>query len=367
MEAANSGACAEASQFTIRVGIDLSFERTLRLADPKPTGRQILREAGFHRTSEYQLLLLTTDGRLEEIDIDETVDLRELGTERFVVFESDRLFFFVIDERRFPWGASWIPEGALRFLAGVGPNHVVWQERRDGQPDLRIEPGESARLEPDGIERFYTREAQCHEPSGDTKYSIDIEGKIFEWQSGTITTEQIAELGGWDPSVGVIQIDEETGEEVTLSLGQIITLKPGICFQKQVTWKRGHLLDDRLDEELEILRRKYPDAHREGMWFLIPAYELPSGWSPSSIPIAAFLRSGYPGIGPYGIYVPPIRFNGQPPDNYAENAQEKPPFDGNWAFLSWEAEAWIGKDSPNAGHNILTYIDGFAQRFRQGR
>ena len=70
------------------------------------------------------------------------------------------------------------------------------------------------------------------------KFVLDIEGVLHDWPDTTITTEQIAELGGWDPSVGVIQIDKDNNER-TLEAGEIVELKPGMGFSKKVKWKRG--------------------------------------------------------------------------------------------------------------------------------
>ncbi len=70
------------------------------------------------------------------------------------------------------------------------------------------------------------------------KYHLDIEGTIHPWSESTITTEQIIELGGWDPSKGAIMIDKDQNK-TTLQPGQVIDLKPGIGFSKKVRWKRG--------------------------------------------------------------------------------------------------------------------------------
>lgn len=70
------------------------------------------------------------------------------------------------------------------------------------------------------------------------KFYLDIENKIFEWPVSTITREQVAELGGWDPSVGVLIVDAENNER-QLKPGEVVHLEPGIGFAKKVHWKRG--------------------------------------------------------------------------------------------------------------------------------
>ncbi len=71
------------------------------------------------------------------------------------------------------------------------------------------------------------------------KYHLDIEGELKPWDEDTITTEQIIELGGWDPSQGAIIIDKKTNAERTLEPGEVIEIKPGIGFSKKVGFKRG--------------------------------------------------------------------------------------------------------------------------------
>ena len=71
------------------------------------------------------------------------------------------------------------------------------------------------------------------------RFFVDIEGKKYPWEESTITTEQIIELGGWDPSQGAILINLKTNEERTLEPGEVIQLKPGMGFAKKIKFKRG--------------------------------------------------------------------------------------------------------------------------------
>jgi len=124
-------------------------------ADPVVTGRQILILAGKHPVEEYLVFFLGPDRQLEDIDLEETVDLRQPGREIFIIFHSDRSFNFELDGRRQPWGSDSISETKLRWLAGVPEGYRVWQERR-AQEDLLLTPGQVVSLEPKGVERFYT-------------------------------------------------------------------------------------------------------------------------------------------------------------------------------------------------------------------
>lgn len=71
------------------------------------------------------------------------------------------------------------------------------------------------------------------------KYFLDIEGTLKPWNQNTITTEQIIQLGGWDPSLGAILIDKDNNER-TLQPNEVIEIKPGMGFSKTVNFKRGN-------------------------------------------------------------------------------------------------------------------------------
>lgn len=70
------------------------------------------------------------------------------------------------------------------------------------------------------------------------KYLVDVEGVLHPWEEPTISTEQIAALGGWDATTGVVLIDKENNER-TLVAGEVVELKPGQGFSKKVRFKRG--------------------------------------------------------------------------------------------------------------------------------
>lgn len=70
------------------------------------------------------------------------------------------------------------------------------------------------------------------------KYFLDIEGTEYPWDQPTITAAEIAKLGGWDISQGVIEIDPDNNQR-TLAPDEVVELKPGHGFSKKIKWKRG--------------------------------------------------------------------------------------------------------------------------------
>ncbi len=125
--------------------------------DPVVTGSQILGLAGSRPVSDFLVFQVKRDGVLEMVRPEEAVDLRSAGTEKFLVFRSDRSFRFYLDERAMDWGASMISGGTIKRLAGVSADTTdVWLDAAGGT-DRVIENKDMVDLADLGAERFVTR------------------------------------------------------------------------------------------------------------------------------------------------------------------------------------------------------------------
>jgi hypothetical protein len=204
------------------------------------------------------------------------------------------------------------------------------------------------------------------------KYFVNIEGAEHLWPKCTITTEEIAALGGWDPSQGVIEIDKDNNER-TLRPDEIVELKPGHGFSKKVRWKRGdNTFHSRIEQELALLRTRFDgvDYVAEGHWVRVKDYRvLHDGWSLGMTDVAFQIPVGYPATQPYGLYVPSgMRYSGSMPANYQEPAANQPPFGGTWGIFSWAPGDGQWRPTTNlvTGTNLLNFVLGFNDRFREG-
>lgn len=202
------------------------------------------------------------------------------------------------------------------------------------------------------------------------KYLLNLEGREIPWEEATITTEKLAELGGWDLAQGVIEIDKNNNER-TLKPGETVELKPGHGFAKKVRFKRGGVFEDRVAVEIEMLRGVFPAMQYQvaGHWVLIPGYPLSSNWNMTAVDLAFQVSVSHPGTPPYGVYAPSgLRFHGAAPANYSDPAGTQPPFPGRWAVFSWQPDdgQWRPHADPAQGTNLVNWAIGFGQRFRQG-
>ena len=130
-------------------------------------------------------------------------------------------------------------------------------------------------------------------------------------------------------------------------------------------------MQERINQEIELIKTRFPDIEYlpDGQWIHIPRYPLPSGWDPSPTQLAISIPVEYPGGPPYGIYVPSgMRFSGQPPNNYNDQAPMQPPFGGAWGVFSWTTQdgVWHATTDLTKGSNLLNWVLGFQRRFEEG-
>lgn len=71
------------------------------------------------------------------------------------------------------------------------------------------------------------------------KFEVNIEGKLYPWDSETITIAEIRRLGNLPTDLPVIEVDLRDNTERTLAEDEVVELKPGKGFGKKVSFKRG--------------------------------------------------------------------------------------------------------------------------------
>lgn len=131
--------------------------------------------------------------------------------------------------------------------------------------------------------------------------------------------------------------------------------------------------EDRLDQELNLLRSLFPDllCDEQRKWVLLPGYRLPEGmeWNKEVMDICIEIKAGFPGVAPYGIYVPAdLRYGNEEPKSWHASPGNKPSFSGNWGFLSWSPEQeWKAGADVISGSNLLNFVLSFSDRFKSGR
>ena len=159
----------------------------LDLSNPAPLGRQILEAAGARPVDDFSLFAILTNGDFEEVLLDEPFDLRKRGAERFVGFDTDRIYKLTLDGRQLEWGKPAIKGAYLYKLGDVGKDRAVFL--RVGEHESRfVERGELIDLTAPGIEHFITG------PRPITDYEIIVNARPRIVHEEDVTFEQVVEL-----------------------------------------------------------------------------------------------------------------------------------------------------------------------------
>jgi hypothetical protein len=119
---------------------DLAFQN-FPITDPVPVGSQILLGAGLRPAESFSLVALLPSGDFEDVGLNQTYDLRGKGVEKFIAFQSDRLFRLNANGSELLWGLSSIAGTILRVLTGAKPDQALYLDVPGGQDKLIPDDG----------------------------------------------------------------------------------------------------------------------------------------------------------------------------------------------------------------------------------
>lgn len=161
--------------------------RELDLHEPAPLGRQILAAAGAEPIEDFSLFAILANGDFEEVRLDERFDLRKRGAERFVGFDTDRLYKFTLEGRAYEWGKPAIKGAELYKLGEVGKGKAVFLKVHEGA-DRLVTRSELIDLSLPGIEHFLVGAKPV------TNYEIVVNARPRFVPDEDVSFEQVVEL-----------------------------------------------------------------------------------------------------------------------------------------------------------------------------
>jgi len=142
----------ETGPYRVSVGDALFRFQQVVVEQSVLSGRALRAAAALHPPEQFAFFAFLTDGLLEEIRLEEMVDLRA-GVERFVAFDSDRLFRFTINGAEYDWGGAFITGATILKLAHADAGVRVVLRRPDGSERV-IGPNGLVDLSEPGVEQF---------------------------------------------------------------------------------------------------------------------------------------------------------------------------------------------------------------------
>jgi hypothetical protein len=146
----------EHGPFHLSIGDDQLAYAPLTIADPMPTGEQLLDAAGFSPAREYLLVQVLPSGGTKEVRREDPTDLRQPGCERFLAFRSDRLFRLTLNDHSLDWGSRWITGRTLATLAGINTADADLVLIDPHGQNRTLDLDDRVDLEQPGVERFET-------------------------------------------------------------------------------------------------------------------------------------------------------------------------------------------------------------------
>lgn len=210
-----------AAEWLIHVLDEHFKQREFVFDDPKVTGRQIAHEAGFRPAEEAIVLQQLKDGSMEEVRLEELVDLKAAGAERFFIMTGDRTYRLIVDGLRLEWPRAELTGEAIRSLARRDEHFEVVQELEDA-PDRVLEEDEPVSLTGNGTEKFKTRRAE-------RLITVFYGEQRYEMPRGVYATEQLRNEFKVEDGY-VLALIAADGSFDELKPGEKLRLKNGMKF-----------------------------------------------------------------------------------------------------------------------------------------
>ena len=287
-----------AEQYKIVVADQHLKQQAVCINDPVPTGQQILEAAGLTPSNNYMLLMLQQSGMLEEVNLSETVDVFLSGVEQFIAFESDRIFYFELNGRRFPWGTNHIGEDFLRVLGNIPDDESLWLEHRKIEDQL-LDSGDKVCLSDTGLERIYSEKSN---------WKLNVHGVLITSEQPTILASDAMSAAGFNPAEGWILILKIKGEpKQSITVNDVIDLtKPGI---EKLRLTPAEINNGetavKLHSDFSLLEKDIAYLNNLGVqwetlidgkrrWLIIRDYSLPKGYDHEKVDIAIDIPVMYP-------------------------------------------------------------------------
>jgi len=186
-------------------------------------GGQIREAAGKAPASDFVLIQIV-EGSGRSIGLEDDVEFAEGKSAVFLLFESDRVFTFTVDERGWEWGEAKIAAADIHRYAGINEDHELIL---DSDGDTIIPADGDLDLSGKGVERVRSREAKA--------VTIKVNGRSRTVAKRKYTYREIAAIAYPNPDFDkynytTTYLHGVDGAEGDLVEGESIMVKNGMVF-----------------------------------------------------------------------------------------------------------------------------------------
>lgn len=340
----------------IEVADETLTYRTIAIDDLTPTGAQLAGAAGFKPKQNTVVLQVLPNGQLEDVRPGEVIDLRHANG-RFVIVETDRDYFLILDGQRYPWPRRIVSGAVLRKLGGVPPDQVIYEEKAD-EPDRLISDQDLIDLDGRGVESFVSRKPV---------WKLNVQGVTIESISPMILVTDALTRAGFDATQSwhiFLKVQGQAKREVQVT-DHVDLRTPGIeklrLTPKEVNNgeaspapRRDFALLDADDVFLDGLGLRWETVEDAGRrWLLIHHYPVPAGYTVARTLLALDIPPTYPGAQIDMFYTnPPMALtSGRAIDCTHISATIQ-----GAAFNGWSRHRGPGSPWNPAGDNVSTHL-----------
>lgn len=326
------------------------------ITDATLTGAQLASAAGHKDLASIIVLQILSDGSLEDIGLQETVQLDE-RTNRFIIVKSDRTYRFVLNGQRLEWPCPVITGAQIRILGQIEENHSLFLQLNK-KADREIEPHNLVNLDAPGVEELY---------SVKRVWKLNVQGVIIDSEDSTITAKDAMQKAGFDTTAAWIIILKYNGHpKQIIALDTVIDLtQPGIEKLRLTPAhvdNGGSIVEARRDfgllptDEFYLNEQQYDwETFNEAgkRWLLIKEYPLPEGYTVGAVKLAIQVPPLYPKAQLDMFYTdPPLALSSGVaiPANQVRAVIEGTQFHG-WSRHRNSASAW----NP-ANDSVITHL-----------
>ncbi|MDN3563722.1 multiubiquitin domain-containing protein [Paeniroseomonas aquatica] len=330
--------------------------RTVAIDDLTPTGAQVAAAAGFRPKQNVVVLQVLPSGELEDVRPGETIDLRH-ASGRFVIVESDRDYFLMLDGQRYPWPCRIITGAVLRKLGGVPEDHAIYEEKAN-EPDSLVNSIDLVDLDGRGVESFVSRKPV---------WTLNIQGVEINSATPTILVSDALTRAGFDATQSwhiFLRVKGQAKREVQIT-DHIDLRTPGIekirLTPKEVNNgealpapRRDFALLDADDDYLDRLGLRWETVEDAGRrWLLIRRYPVPAGYTAERTTLALEIPPTYPGAQIDMFYTdPPLALA----SGRAIECTHIAATIGGVPFNGWSRHRGLGSPWNPAADNVSTHL-----------
>lgn len=151
--------------------------------EPKITGRKILETAGLEPVEEFELLFRKNEKGFEPIQLEEEVDLREIGIEGFKA-KPYRKIPIDVDGQKFEVEECFMTPLEILGVVGKDPKKFFLKELRAGNVEVGYEDDSEHKISLSKKSRFFICPVVV-------EYCIKVNLKDKTWEKPEITYEEV--------------------------------------------------------------------------------------------------------------------------------------------------------------------------------